>query len=189
MPYTLENFCDDCRATYDPATGNADLEEVRVHLESLLENQEFLQEHCGPDAEIGAHTLYTDDERGFIVLAHIMENGRTSPPHDHGASWAIYGQATKFTDMTEYDRQDDGSEQDKAKVEKTRKYRLEPGMAGIFGAHEIHSIHFPDNARFIRVTGSDLSTIETLAYNMDEGSVKVIPPSADGLGAGQASAD
>jgi predicted metal-dependent enzyme (double-stranded beta helix superfamily) len=187
MAYTLENLIDDVKASYDDATGNADLQKVRVHLEKLLTNAEFIEETCGDHAEYGAHTLYQDEDRGFMVLAHINEKGRTSPPHDHGASWAIYGQAREFTDMSEYKRNDDGSDASKADVEKVKTYRLDPGMAGVFDAHEIHSIHFPDNARFIRITGTDLATIETLAFNMDEKSVKVNPPAAGSLGAGEAS--
>ena len=186
MTYELEDLCNDCRGSYDPQTGNADLEIARKSLEKLLTNETFVQTHCGPDAEAGIHTLYRDPDKDFMVMAHINDKGRTSPPHDHGASWAIYGQATHFTDMTEYKRHDDGSEDGFADVEKTDKYRLAPGMAGMFAAHEIHSIHFPDDARFIRITGTDLGTLETLLYDMENKKVTAVPPSVDGVGAGNA---
>jgi hypothetical protein len=41
----------------------------------------------------GRHTLYEDPELGFVVLSHVNAKAAKSPPHDHGASWAIYGQA------------------------------------------------------------------------------------------------
>lgn len=188
MAYDLEDFCEDCRSAYDADTKNADLEKIRTSLEQLLKNQTFVQAHCGPDAENGIHTLFRDPDKDFMVMAHINDQGRTSPPHDHGASWAIYGQATEFTDMTEYQRNDDGSEDGFADLEKTKKYRLEPGMAGMFGAHEIHSIHFPDTARFIRITGTDLGTLETLRYDLENKKVTAVQPSADGVGAGNAAA-
>jgi hypothetical protein len=131
--------------------------------------------------------IYQDPDTEFMILAHVNETGKTSPPHDHGASWAVYGQAVQFTDMTEYARKDDGSEEGHAELEVARKYRLEPGMAGHFGPHQIHSIHFPDGARFIRVTGTDLTKLETLRYDMKTESVVVIPPNDQGDVAGAAS--
>ncbi len=45
-----------------------------------------------------------------------MEHAYEGGPHDHGASWAIYGQAVRYTDMTEWTRVDDGSKNCFAKV-------------------------------------------------------------------------
>lgn len=188
MAYGLDEFCRDCRAAIDPATRAADLESIRVSLERLLGNEEFVQAHCGPGAAPGTHVIYRDPETDFMVLAHINETGRKSPPHDHGASWAVYGQAVAFTEMTEYARKDDGSREGHAELVRSRTYRLDPGMAGTFGPHEIHSINFPDGARFIRVTGTDLSRLETLRYDIGNNSVTVIPPNAEGEVAGAASA-
>ena len=175
MAYEFKTFCNDCRNAYDPINGKADLETIRENLENLLQNNlEFVEKHCGPSVEIGVHELYKDEVTGFIVYAHIQDKGRTSPPHDHGASWAVYGQAKKFTDMTEWRRLDDKSKDGYAEIETTRSYRLEPGMAGKFGPHEIHQISFEDGARFVRVTGSDLFVEDTLTYNPDEKSVNVV---------------
>ena len=175
MAYEFETFCADCRDAYDAETNVADLETVRVNLERLLQtNPEFVEKHCGEKAEFGVHEIYRDDDKGFIVYAHIFPKGRTSPPHDHGASWAVYGQTSKFTDMTEWQRLDDGSKPEFAEIEKTNSYRLEPGMAGKFGPHEIHQIHFEDNSRIIRVTGADLFIADTLTYDPAANSVKTV---------------
>ena len=188
MAYGVEDFCRDCKSAIDGYRGKADLDAVRGYLEKLLKNEAFLNEHCGPDAEVGTHTLYRDPDTDFMLLAHIQDAGRTSPPHDHDASWAVYGQAVGWTDMTEYDRKDDGSQKGKAELEVSRKYRLEPGMAGYFPPHAVHSIHFPDKARFIRVTGTDLTQLATLRYNMAEKSVNEVNPNRAGEAAGAASA-
>ena len=175
MAYEFKTFCNDCRNAYDRINGKADLETIRENLENLLQNNlEFVEKHCGPSVEIGVHELYKDEKTGFIVYAHIQDKGRKSPPHDHGSSWAIYGQAKKFTDMTEWRRLDDKSKDGYAEIKTTRSYRLEPGMAGKFGPHEIHQISFEDGARFVRVTGSDLFVEDTLTYNPDENSVNVV---------------
>ena len=175
MAYEFETFCTDCGNAYDQDTGEADLESIRQNLEKLIkENPKFVEEKCGASADYGVHELYTDPNLGFIVYAHNIKEGRKSPPHDHGASWAVYGQAKKFTDMTEYRRLDDMSEAGHAEIEKTKKYRLDVGMAGKFGPHDIHQIHFEDEARFIRVTGTDLFKEATLTYNPATKSVNIV---------------
>ena len=52
-------------------------------------------------------------------------------------------------------------------------FRLEPEMAGMFDIGDIHSIHFPNGARFIRVTGTDLDTIPTNRFDLSKKSVNV----------------
>ena len=77
---------------------------MRKNLERLLENKDFVAQTCGEDAPLGLKVLYEDKDLGFQVLAHVNDKARKSPPHDHGASWAIYGQAIKHTDMIEWER-------------------------------------------------------------------------------------
>jgi len=108
------------------------------------------------------------------VLAHINDKARVSPPHDHGASWAIYGQATHYTDMIEWAREDDGP--DKAKLKPVKKYRLLPGHAGIYQDGTIHSIDYPDSARFIRVTGTNLDNIQRVRFDLASGKVHQMTP-------------
>ncbi len=58
--------------------------------------------------------------------------------------------------MTEWKREDDGSDPKHAKLAPERNYRLEPGHAGIYQDGKIHSIDYPDKSRFVRVTGVNL---------------------------------
>ena len=171
MAYTLEQFATDCRDILKTDPGPVGRRQVVSKLESLLQEDDFIAEHCGTGAEQGAHVLYEDPALGFQVLAHVMNRARKGGPHDHGVSWAIYGQAIGHTDMTEYRRLDDGSADGKADIEIDRDYRLERGQAGIFDDGKIHSINYPDGARFIRVTGCDLSTIPRGRYDMEAGSM------------------
>ena len=176
MAYTLEEFCRDCRTHLGEDPGPPGREKVRLDLERLLRVPDFVDEYCGPDAERGVHVLYDDPDLGFQVLAHINAQARVSPPHDHGASWAIYGQATKYTDMTEWERVDDGSDPGRGEVRQEKKYRLTPGHAGIYADGKIHSIDYPDDARFVRVTGTNLDEINRIAFDRDTGAVKQMGP-------------
>ena len=145
---------------------------MRLNLERLLGNPDFVQEYCGDQVPRGLKVLYEDPKLGFQVLAHINDKARVSPPHDHGASWAIYGQATKYTEMTEWAREDDGSDPKHAKLKPVKKYRLNPGEAGIYQDGTIHSIDYPDYARFVRVTGTNLDKIDRIKIDLKTGAVE-----------------
>jgi len=171
MAYDLDQFVTDCRAALDRDPGPAGREEVRVCLERLLADQEFIRRNCGDDVLAGLTVLYEDPKLGFQILAHINDKARTSPPHDHGTSWAIYGQATQYTEMTEWEREDDGADPTHAKLRPTKKYRLNPGHAGIYQDGTIHSIDYPAKARFIRVTGTNLDRIRRVKFDLQSGEV------------------
>ena len=170
--YDLDYFIADCRASLTRNPGPAGREQVRVDLERLLENGDFIRQYCGDDQPHGVKTLYEDPALGFLVLAHTYNKARVSPPHDHGASWAIYGQATKYTDMTEWAREDDGGDAKHAKLKPVKKYRLNPGQAGIYQDGTIHSIDYPAFARFVRVTGTDLDKIPRIKIDLKTGAVE-----------------
>jgi len=176
MSYDLEQFIRDCRSTLGRDPGPAGREQVRLDLERLLNNKDFVEKYCGNNAPSGLKVLYEDRELGFQILAHVNEKARISPPHDHGASWAIYGQATKYTDMIEWAREDDGKDPKHARLKPIKKYRLTPGKAGIYQDGAIHSIDYPDHARFIRVTGTNLDKINRIRIDPKTGEVEQMTP-------------
>lgn len=165
MAYDLEQFCSDCREALKADPGPGGRERIREKLETLLANAAFVEAHVGADAAIGTHTLYEDPDLEFVVLAHVNKSAHTSPPHDHGNSWAVYGQASAHTEMTEYRRTDGGSGVGAADLEEVRRYRLTPGKAGLYDVGAIHAIDYPDNARFVRVTGRDLDKEPRLLFD------------------------
>lgn len=172
MGYSLEEFGRDIVAAVQEKPGEDGREAVRRKLEDLLKDPDFLAAYCGDDAEVGVRPIWVDEDTGLRVLQHIYAEGKTSHPHDHGESWAVYGQAVEWTDMTVWERKDDGSRDGYAEIEPSDKFRLEPGMAGVFHPGDIHQIHFPDGARFIRVTGTDLGSIATSRYDADANTVE-----------------
>jgi predicted metal-dependent enzyme (double-stranded beta helix superfamily) len=176
MSYDLDQFIADCRSILKRDPGPKGREEVRTRLERLLADKQFVEQYCGEQVPRGLQLLHDDPELGFQILAHINDKARVSPPHDHGASWAIYGQATQYTDMIEWKREDDGSRPGEAKLKPVKKYRLTPGHAGIYQDGTIHSIDYPDGARFIRVTGTNLDNIERVRFDLETGKVHRMTP-------------
>jgi hypothetical protein len=175
MSYELDQFISDCRSALSQDPGPAGREKVRTQLERLLQNADFVRRHC-EQAPRGLHVLYEDPELGFQILAHINDKARVSAPHDHGDSWAIYGQATHHTDMTEWEREDNGADPAHAKLKPVKKYRLMPGHAGIYQDGKIHSIDYPDHARFVRVTGTNLDRINRVRFDLKTGEVMRMTP-------------
>jgi predicted metal-dependent enzyme (double-stranded beta helix superfamily) len=174
MAYELDQFVSDCRSILQRDGGPKGREDVRQHLEKLLANKDFVARTCGDDAPLGLKVLYEDKDLGFQVLAHVNDKARKSPPHDHGASWAIYGQATKHTDMIEWARVTGDDKH--AELKEVKRYRLNPGQAGIYADGAIHSIDYPDQARFIRVTGTNLDRIDRVRFDLKTGEVHRMTP-------------
>ena len=180
MTYTLEAFVKDTQAALKGTAGPAGREKVRVLLERLLANPAFVDEAVGPNAPTGTRKLYEDKEQGFVVLAHCNPKPHKSPPHDHGSSWAVYGQAVKYTDMSEFRRLDGGQGAGEANLEKVKSYRLEPGHAGVYDVGAIHAIDYPDGSRFVRVTGRDLDYVQRLKFDTAAGKAITIESATAG---------
>ena len=64
----------------------------------------------------------------------------------------------------------------KAQLKPVKKYRLLPGHAGIYQDGAIHSIDYPDSARFIRVTGTNLDNIQRVRFDLATGKVQQMTP-------------
>lgn len=171
MAYTLEAFAQDAQAILSRDPGPKGREAVARKLEALLAEDSFVAKYCQGEVPPGRSLLYEDPKLGFHILRHAMVADHVGVPHDHGKSWAVYGQAVKHTDMTVWKRLDDGKTPGQARIEKDKTYRLTRGKAGIYNDADIHSIAYPAGAIFIRVTGTDLEKVERLRYDPDKGTV------------------
>jgi predicted metal-dependent enzyme (double-stranded beta helix superfamily) len=170
MSYSLDDFCDETRAILLQNDDHDGRESIRQKLELLLNDPAFCTTYVGSDSDPGVNQIFEDSNLKFCVLTYNMAEPRTSPPHDHGRSWAVYGQAAQYTDMTIWS----AAGNDDGRIEPVRQFRLEPGQAGLFDAGEIHSIEYPDGAKFVRVTGVDMSTESRRVFDPDKGTVRKV---------------
>lgn len=175
MSKRSEKFYADCKAVLTKDEGPQGRDEVRRLLEAALKDPQFVEESCGPQVKPGLYVLYEDPELKFQVLAHVNEKARVSPPHDHGDSWAIYGQATGHTDMSEYEREP-ASGDGKVSLRTLRTYRLMPGEAGIYADGMIHAIDYPEKSAFVRVTGTNLDQITRSMFDLKTGTERQMTP-------------
>lgn len=171
MAYTLEAFCDETRSLLKKDSGRSGVENIIVHMERLIKDPEFIQKHFHDKVELGVRSLYVDPELGFHVLGYRAEKDRSSPAHDHGDSWALYGQVRDYTDMTEYERVDDGSDPGHATLKVASEYRLNPGQAHLYWATRLHSTFTPANCSYLRVAGTDLEKRPRVRIDQKTGKV------------------
>ncbi len=173
MAYTFDAFCADCNKALKADAGEAGRREVRKHLDKILERPEFIGEILGADPSVGRHIVHHDKETDMYVMAHVFKEPGSAMPHDHGPYWVIYGNSAGYTDMTEYRRLDDGSREGYAELEVSRQYRIETGSSSIFDVGAIHSIDYPANTTFIRLTGGDVESGKNLRFNPESKTVEI----------------
>ena len=158
MAYTLDDFCADISRTIK-AEGEAGLPKLAEKLSDLLNNPDFVAQAFSDSDPVGRKELWHDPETDVYVLAHVQAPGHSGRPHSHGASWAIYGTARGYTDMTEWRRVNPASE-DNAELVQTDAYRLGPGQTRAYGPHKIHATAHPEEKTWVvRVTGTDLDNL------------------------------
>jgi hypothetical protein len=165
MAYDLEQFCTDTRATLQSSGALEDkLARVSQKLAALLAEPAFVASAFAADPPPGQRLLYRDDATDVHVLAHVQRAGKSGHPHSHGTSWAIYGSARGYTDMTEWRRVNAESEP-QAVLEPAAKYRLAEGKTHFYAPHVMHSTAHPESAWVIRVTGTDLDHLPRFRFD------------------------
>lgn len=163
MNYTLDSFASECRRilTSDPSpTGR---EKVRGLVQEVLKDENFLATYLNdntPDRQV----IYEDPQLGFCICAHLSRGAKEANPHDHGSSWAIYGQAFGETEMSDWEVLEPAAEGKPGKVRRARIYALKPGMAHIYNEGDVHSPKRVDTTGLIRIEGKNTQKMKRLAY-------------------------
>ena len=162
MNAAFNRFTTDLVATLK-ARGIAGLSDIAEALRPLLRDPEFAA-LAFADPTIRKRVLFHDADTDVYVLAHIHEAGKRGRPHSHGASWAIYGNVSGVTDMTEWRRINPDGEPH-AVLQPSSNYHLGPGNSRAYPPYLIHSTAHPENALVIRVTGTDLDHIPRYGFD------------------------
>jgi hypothetical protein len=163
MPHTLQSFaarCHEILAAQDNPTGR---DKVARQLAALLGDQDFVDaqfDDSTPERKI----LYEDADLGFCILAHNYRGPKDSGPHDHGPSWAIYGQAQGETAMSDYALVQAPTAGAPGKVRKTRSYQLTPGVVHVYNEGDLHSPSRAGPTRLIRIEGVNMERVERAKY-------------------------
>jgi len=160
MSYTLDEFAADCRAALQADPGHGGREAVRRLVERALKDEDFLAQHLGPEADQERDIIYEDAELGFCICAHVYSDARRGKPHDHGPTWAIYGQAVGETEMTDWRIVAPAAGEKPARVELSRSYRLRPGQAHLYDVGDVHAPLRDGPTRLIRIEGQNTERVK-----------------------------
>jgi len=163
MGYTLEQFSDACHRILADDPGVGGRKKVCALVEEVLKDDAFVAAHLGDDVP-ERKILYEDPQLGFCILGHVNHGARESKPHDHGPSWAIYGQARGETVMSDWALVEPATEDRAGKVRLVKKYTLTPGVAHVYNEGDLHSPGRSGSTRLIRIEGRNLEKIRRLAY-------------------------
>ena len=117
MAYTLEQMSDEMHRIIAAEPGPEGRAKVCALVQKACADEAFVAQYLpadGPERKI----LYEDPDFSFCILAHVYRDAKESAPHDHGPTWAIYGQASGQTVMSDWDMIEPASEgHDAAKFE------------------------------------------------------------------------
>jgi predicted metal-dependent enzyme (double-stranded beta helix superfamily) len=169
MVQTVEQFAAACREALAADPGPAGREKVCALVREVLQDKEFVAANIRPDGP-ERKVLYEDPDLGFTILAHAYQGAKDSSPHDHGPTWAIYGQATGETIMTDWECVARPTETEPGKARRLRDYSLTPGMAYLYEPGVLHSPRREKPTSLLRIEGMNLDRIRRLRY------VAVDPP-------------
>jgi predicted metal-dependent enzyme (double-stranded beta helix superfamily) len=158
MPMTLEQFVAECKTILNAEPGPSGRRKICMRLETLLQDPAFaaLVADDTPERKV----LYEDPALGFCILAHNYKTAKESPPHDHGPSWAIYGQAKGETEMTDYELVEAPKAEQPGKARPLRTYKLTPGMAYLYNEGDLHSPRRRGPTQLIRLEGMNMDRIK-----------------------------
>jgi len=165
MTQILSDLASVCSTILHKTPGPEGRKKVAAHLSSVLADPANI-EALIPAGTGERELLYQDPDLGFCILAHNYSGAKTSPPHDHGPSWAIYAQARGETEMNDYDLISAANAATPGKVRLARTYRLKPGDAHVYNEGDLHSPTRTAPTSLIRVEGTDMSKVKRFRYEL-----------------------
>ena len=163
MNQTLSDLATRCKTLLGETPGP----EGRAKVAAML--SDILADPAKVDALVPPSTgerdlLYQDPDLGFCILAHVYGDAKTSSPHDHGPSWAIYAQARGQTEMTDFELVSAASPDTLGTVRATQSYQLRPGDAHVYNEGDLHAPRRDGPTALLRIEGTDMSKVKRLRY-------------------------
>ena len=129
MPYSLNDLVADIKDIILSEKLPDGSDKICYFVSKALMDQKFISVNL-PDRQKGENPreiLYEDKETGFCVCGHVYSTEAIGSPHDHGSSWAVYGQASGETEMTDWEIIKDKSVNDIIYVKPFKTYTMKAG--------------------------------------------------------------
>jgi hypothetical protein len=162
MAYSLTQLAADIRETLKADAGVNGKQKVGEYVSKALLDPAFVAAHlkARKSGEHPREVLYEDPELGFCICGHVHDGPANGSPHDHGSSWAIYGQAVGVTEMTDWRIVEKGKSDTPSLVEPVKTYRMVPGDAHLYDVGDVHSPKREAPVKLIRIEGKNLDHVK-----------------------------
>ncbi|NML44613.1 hypothetical protein HHL11_12680 [Ramlibacter sp. G-1-2-2] len=165
MSTTLESLARACHQALATDQSPAARERVATLVAEALKDRAFVQSQF-PAGAPERKVVYEDPELGFCILAHEYRGPKEGLPHDHGPSWAIYGQAEGETMMSDYTLVEPAAPGQPARIRKGRSYALGPGDVHVYNEGAVHAPSRQGPTRLIRVEGVNMEKVARGRYQL-----------------------
>lgn len=154
MSHTLDSFSRHVHELLLADPGPGGREQVRQLLEEVLLQPAFA-ELLGDD-QPQRRQLYADPQLGFVILGHVYHEAKRTSPHDHGSTWAIYGQVSGESIMDEWTIVEPARGDQPGLVKLSHTYYLRPGEAHLYNEGVLHAPRREAPAKLIRIEGGHI---------------------------------
>ncbi len=138
---SVAEFVEKIRAFYaedpDPAVV---WPKARAPMTALLGDAELIE--SAKDWPVCSHEnllFYEDPDHGFVLNGLIKAPGQRTRIHDHANIWVLYGVLTGDEDIVNFERTDDGTVSDLARVQESKRRNVGPGALDIIKPWSIHA--------------------------------------------------
>ena len=160
MSYTLSQLIEDCRTAVAEDSGVEGRRLMCSAVQKAVLDTEFVSEHLPSSEQQPRRVIYEDPDHGFCICAHVHHGANNSPPHDHGSTWAIYGQADGTTEMSDWDIVEVSPDGKSTKVKKGKSYALNPGDVHLYEVGDVHSPTRDGPTKLLRIEGADTTKLQ-----------------------------
>ncbi len=164
MSQVIESFAADCREYLKDGPSDAALDKVVAGLQKVLKDGEVYKTYFPPENTTDRKVIYEDEALGFCIVAHVNTGAKSSPPHDHGPAWAIYGQVEGETEMTEYERAAEPAADEPGKAKPFKTYMMTPGDAVHYNVGKLHAPERTAATKLIRMEGKNMDKVTRDAF-------------------------
>ena len=152
MTETLRQFAAACKTALTENEGKSGREIVCGLVTEALRDDRFVADNIA-SAEKERNVVYEDPDLGFCICVHRYAGAAEGAPHDHGPTWAIYGQADGETEMTDWEIIETPTDGKPGTVKKTKSYVMKPGDAHLYEPGDVHAPLRYSATRLLRIEG------------------------------------
>ena len=160
MGYTLDQLAKDIKSVLANDTGRTGKDKICGLVSKALLDKELVAQHLTAEQCKPRKVLYEDPDLGFCICGHVYGDKAVGAPHDHGGSWAIYGQAVGETEMTEWNIVAGGDSEKPHLVKPVSTYVMKPGDAKFYDVGDVHSPNRQAPTKLIRIEGANLDHVK-----------------------------